>query len=290
MSVPVQNKEEQVNSPANLIFEKSGYGTQERQFVELWSRGDSTYRIRLERGGTRKIADERSPLRRAVAESSSETEVKPDVSAIAKDPAAIAFEKNFSATAETAEASLPSNATVRVPRNIRVEDGGIIYYVTMNFYEKHVLPHEWIASWSSNSLNAGAVAVRCYAIGRVNGRSPTSDYDICGSSDCQNFKATSSATSTDKAVDYTAGYVMLNANGNIASTEYSAENNSLDKDCGDGLRLQLAAVFMIRFVSVTRAQGMDEACVSGDQTDGIVDKMVFTRATGFGFLIITTLI
>src|SRR6185295_14848241 len=121
-----------------------------------------------------------------------------------------------------------------VPRNIRVEDNGIIYYVTMNFYEKHVLPHEWIASWSSNSLNAGAVAVRCYAIARINGRSPTSTSDICGDSGCQNFKATSSSSSTDKAVDYTAGYVFVNASGNIPSTEYSAENNSLDKDCGDG--------------------------------------------------------
>ena len=71
-------------------------------------------------------------------------------------------------------------------------------------------------------------------IARVNGRSPTSTSDICGDSGCQNFKATASSTSTDRAVDYTAGYVLVNASGNIPSTEYSAENNSLDKDCGDG--------------------------------------------------------
>jgi hypothetical protein len=139
----------------------------------------------------------------------------------------------------------PGSATIRVPRNIRVQEASnVIYYVTMDFYEKHVLPHEWIASWNSspggsNSLNAGAVAVRCYAINRVNNRAADSQFDICGDSNCQNFKPTSSSASTDKAVEYTAGCVLLNASGNVVSTEYSSENNSWKSatgnlECGDG--------------------------------------------------------
>ncbi|MGZ5567205.1 MAG: carboxypeptidase regulatory-like domain-containing protein, partial [Limisphaerales bacterium] len=212
-----------LNAPANLVIDKPGYRTEERQYLELSPRGDWTYNFRLERGTGTQTLDERSPLRLAIEQDSSDKIVA----------AAPTIAPEFS-TQTPQTPVIATNATLRIPRNIRVQDGTNIYYVTMNFYEKHTLPHEWIASWNTNSLNAGTVAVRCYAIARVNGRGPTTDYDICGDSNCQNFKATSSSTSTDRAVDYTYGYVVVNANGNVPSTEYSAENNSLGKPCGDG--------------------------------------------------------
>ena len=232
LHVPVQSEAEQETAPASLIFEKSGYQEQERQFLELWSRGDWTYNIRLNRGGGRQAVDERAERRQELREKETKTAISNPVQQ-SNDPT---IQQITPASEETSEgAASGSPGTIRIPRNIRVEDNGIIYYVTMNFYEKHTLPHEWIASWSSNSLNAGAVAVRCYAIARVNGRAPTSNYDICGDSGCQNFKVTASSTSTDRAVDFTAGYVLVNGGGNIPSTEYSAENNSLDRgNCGDG--------------------------------------------------------
>jgi peptidoglycan hydrolase-like amidase len=54
------------------------------------------------------------------------------------------------------------------------------------------LPSEWIASWGStgpgnsgtNSLLAGAVAIRTYAIGFVNNPA-SANYDICGTTTCQ---------------------------------------------------------------------------------------------------------
>jgi hypothetical protein len=213
-----------LRSPASLIVDQAGYRSEERHHLEVFARGDWTYNFRLERGTGAQLLDERSPLRLAI-----EQDPVAETTA-ASSPSLITPEF----LPKTPVPIVASNATLRVPRNIRVQDSTNIYYVTMNFYEKHVLPHEWIASWNSNSLNAGAVPVRCYAIARVNGRGPDTDYDICGDSNCQNFKVNVSSTSTDRAVDYTAGYVVVNSSGNVPSTEYSAENNSLGKPCGDG--------------------------------------------------------
>jgi len=214
-----------LQSPAILVVETPGYRSEERQQLELFARGDWTYNFRLERGSGTQALDERSPLRLAV-------EQDPPKETTQASPASTISPDSSLLTPKTP--IVVTNATLRVPRNIRVEDDTNIYYVTMNFYEKHVLPHEWIASWNSNALNAGSVPVRCYAIARVNGRAPDSDFDICGNSDCQNFKVNVSSTSTDRAVDYTSGYVVVNSSGNVPSTEYSAENNSLGKPCGDG--------------------------------------------------------
>jgi Stage II sporulation protein/Putative Ig domain len=133
-----------------------------------------------------------------------------------------------------------ADATVRVPRNIRVlgADGVTIDYVSLESYCRRVLPAEWIASWAAypggnHALNAGAVTVRTYAVGAIN-KPKTSTYDICGTTACQVYGPTTS-TYTDVAVNETASFVMVPDGGTIpaALTEYSAENNSLGFDCGD---------------------------------------------------------
>jgi hypothetical protein len=243
--VPVQSDEAQARAPANLVFDKPGYRTEERQHLELWSRGDWTYTIRLERGGGRHVVDERTLRRRAppadIRESgeplSSLTADLP-----ASDPAQgspmIEFSEGIGPSATAA-----SNTTVRVPGNIRVlrrlADGGTVDHVSLQYYARRVLPSEWLSAWAgytggSNSMNAGAVAVRSYAISRIHSAGPNSDYDICGTSSCQVYNSTTTTSSGNAAVNFTENCVMVNANGNIASTEYSAENNSIDRACGDG--------------------------------------------------------
>ena len=87
----------------------------------------------------------------------------------------------------------------------------------MNFYEKHVLPHEWLASWNITACNAGAVG-RALLRHRA-GQWPRADQRLAI------FAATATArisrprrrpARTDSAVDYTAGYVLVNGGGNIA--------------------------------------------------------------------------
>ena len=229
--VPVQTRSEASNSPACLVFEKAGYSRQIRLNLELWSRGDWTYRVRLAPGAEDQIIDENSERRREIRQSSNAATPS---SPTTPSPADL----SDTGVGVSPNGTSPANASVRVPRNIRVKtSSGAIDYVTMDYYVKHVLPSEWIASWGaisggSNSLNAGAVSIRCYAIAKIN--SPqSSTYDICGTSACQVY-GTQTSSYTDRAVNYTADYVLINSSGIIPSTEYSAENNSLGYSCGDG--------------------------------------------------------
>jgi hypothetical protein len=224
LHVPVQSRKEKLSTPASLIFEKPGYQTKERQYLELWPRGDSTYKIRLQRGTGREVLDERT-LRHNNSYDDDST-----VDSSNEKPAVVAKENSLF----TLQSTVASNATVRVPRNIRVEKQDIVYYVTFDYYLKHVLPSEWVRSWNTNSLNAGAVAIRSYAILRYENTDPSADWDICGSSSCQQFDPDDTATSTDAAIDFTENCVMIDSNEKIVSTEYASENNSLDKPCGDG--------------------------------------------------------
>jgi hypothetical protein len=199
-----------------LIFQKDGFQTQQRTEIELFPFGDWIYRIQLQPGeGVAQFTD------------------RPARTGVSAEP--------VTAESATAASTAPTNAIIpRVPLNIRVSHTNGIYYETLENYCKHSLPAEWIASWGaytggSNSLNAGAVAVRTYAVGYVN--SPRgADHDICASTSCQVYNPTLSNSRTDRAVDFTAGCVMVNANNAISRglTEYSAENNQLGMPCGDG--------------------------------------------------------
>lgn len=220
---------------ATLEFSKSGYQTQRREQLELWSRGDWTYRVRLARGEGSVIVDERGLRRRAPPAPAGAESPRP-----AEAPARSELEPPLAGAVikPLAGGAVP---TVRTPRNIRVllSDNTTIEYVSFDYYCKHVLPAEWIAGWAgyaggSNSLNAGAVAVRTYAIGYLN-NPRGSTYDICATTSCQVY-GSSTSTYSDTAVNFTADYVAVNSAGAIPSglTEYSAENNQAGLACGDG--------------------------------------------------------
>jgi hypothetical protein len=99
-------------------------------------------------------------------------------------------------------------------------------------YVRRGLDSEWIASWNTQSLRAGSLAYRSYGAWRV-AHPINANFDICSSACCQVNDA-GTHSSTDAAVARTPG-LMLSRNGSeVASTEYSAENNSWD-DPNDGL-------------------------------------------------------
>ena len=232
LPVPLQSAADAAADPARLVFEKPGYRAHERRHLELSGNGDWIYRVRLARGGGRAVMDERETRRW------SSHPRPPRVEPVAPAP-------RDEATPEPAAlfvpaATHPTNFTIRVPRTIRVLYTNVVFYESMEGYCKHSLPSEWIASWGaytggSNSLQAGAVAVRTYAIGFVNQPSAAS-YDICATTSCQVYNPSVSNTRTDAAVNLTAGYVMVNSAVAIPRglTEYSSENNQLGMPCGDG--------------------------------------------------------
>lgn len=103
--------------------------------------------------------------------------------------------------------------------------------MSLETYVKRGLNDEWIASWTADSLRAGAIAYRSYGAWHVaNPRSV--NYDICSSACCQ-VNDPDTSTSSSSAVDATAG-ILLTRDNAIFRAEYSAENNSWD-DPNDGL-------------------------------------------------------
>ncbi len=246
--VPVQTLAEATESPASLAFSQTGFRTEVHQYLELWSEGDWVYRIRLIPGAGKNTVDERQLRRRSHyplhVKGESATPAKPETPAAIRSASSTAgaIESDAGARAQNSFAPpLP-----RIPTNIRVlrQDGVTIDYISLQTYCQRSLPSEWIASWGStgpgnsgtNSLLAGAVAVRTYAIGFVNNPANAA-YDICGTTSCQAYNNTASDSRTTAAVNFTANYVMVEPGATRIAfklTEYSAENNSLGFSCGDG--------------------------------------------------------
>lgn len=244
--VPVQTLVEAQSSAAQLSFSSPGYITEDRHYLELWSRGDGVYRIRLNRGVGTTVVDERESRRRSHYPIATRDEAAERDAPSTESPL---LDPRGSPTPQAADSPVVMASTpvsVRVPTNIRVlrQDGVTIDYLSLQTYCQRSLPAEWIASWGSigpgnsgtNSLLAGAVALRTYAIGFVNNPS-TAAYDICGTTACQAYNHTLSDSRTTAAVNFTANYVMNQpgaARIGFKITEYSAENNSLGFSCGDG--------------------------------------------------------
>ncbi|NOS68970.1 MAG: hypothetical protein HOP33_03485 [Verrucomicrobia bacterium] len=250
--VPVQTLTEATNAPASLVFSRYEFRTEERQYLELSSQGDGVYRIRLERGADKIIVDERLLRRRSAYPVSVREEFPPpaELPPSLIQPEATTIE-SFMAQAVvdggiSTQQLASTTAHVRIPTNIRVlrQDNVTIDYISLQTYGQRSLPSEWIASWGSvgpgnsgtNSLNAGAVANRTYAVGYVNNPA-SANYDICASTSCPVYNHAFTDSRTTTAVNFTANYVMFQpGTGRVGFkiTEYSAENNQLGMACGDG--------------------------------------------------------
>jgi Tol biopolymer transport system component len=148
--------------------------------------------------------------------------------------------------AQTTQEEPIGTAGIAVPTGIRVGSNcsnGRHGCATTNTYslETYVqdgLDKEWISSWKTDSLKAGAVAYRSYGAWFVanpicpstNSSCPTV-YDICNSIYCQVFN-TSSQKSTVAAAQATAGVVLSSDGVNVFFAEYAANTNGLY--CPDG--------------------------------------------------------
>lgn len=251
--VPVQTPEDAAAHPAKLTFSAPGFVTEERCYLELWSKGDWIYRLRLNRGDGVKQIDERTLRRRSQypvatpesAPTETETVSKTEPTEIQSSPE-IQSVIGGTGIGSGVFPKVSTTVPVRIPTNIRVlrQDGETIDYISLLTYCQRSLPSEWIASWGSigpgnsgtNALLAGAVAIRTYAIGFVN-NPVAANYDICGTTACQAYNPTASDSRTTAAVNFTANHVMIQPGATrigFKITEYSAENNSLGFSCGDG--------------------------------------------------------
>lgn len=232
LSVPLRDSTGVPQRFASLHFQKSGYQDLKREYIELWSGGDTLYRIWMKPGKGTETIDERTTRRRMDEPSTPCTECDPQ-----EDDA-----QSVDPKPQPGDFSPQSPAPILMPKYIRVGRNCTsrtnctrVEVYTLDTYVKGVLPHEWYACWGNvaggmDSLRAGAVAARSYGVSFV--FSPaTSNYDICDSTSCQVFSEGQSSN-TNAAVDQTTRYVLLTSAGNIARSEYSAENNN--SGCGNG--------------------------------------------------------
>lgn len=117
-------------------------------------------------------------------------------------------------------------ATIRVWR--RALDGstascsGRVDVIPLEKYVKGVLPHEWIRSWHTESLRAGAIAIRTYAASWILNGGKYTCADLDDTTASQVYKDEFFAV-TDAAVDATASTFVMK-NGLPLFAEYSAEN------------------------------------------------------------------
>ncbi|MBA2362765.1 MAG: hypothetical protein H0V86_04460 [Chloroflexia bacterium] len=100
---------------------------------------------------------------------------------------------------------------------------GTVVNVDFKQYVKHVLPHEWFASWPQEALRAGAMAAKGYGWHQVarGGKWPSLGADVMDSQCDQVYDPTLSYASTDKAVDETWNQRMTR-NGAIHVAFYRA--------------------------------------------------------------------
>lgn len=119
--------------------------------------------------------------------------------------------------------------TIRVGLSCSCWNCSSVAVMSLETYVKRGLNDEWIASWRPDSLRAGAIAYRSYGASYV-GSGGT--FDICSTTCCQ-VNDSDTSLSTDDAVEATSG-ILLERNGFLFRSEYSAQNNSWD-DPLDGL-------------------------------------------------------
>lgn len=240
LQFPIHDLQGKAQPYATLALEKAGYRTLLLEQVALWSEGDWIYRLTMAAGTGIESRDMRSPRHREDAPKQPCEEC--DTPKSEPLPETPAERGNDFSPAAPAPIVLPKY--IKVGRNCTSRTncpGGVEVY-TIDTYCKGVITSEWYACWGNvrfgsesppagmESLKAGAVAVRSYGVSFV--YTPiNSTYDICDSTSCQVFTGNQSSNG-NAAVDATTRYVLLTSAGNIARSEYSAENNNAG--CGNG--------------------------------------------------------
>lgn len=127
-------------------------------------------------------------------------------------------------------------AAITIPTKIRVwrrslgstkSCSGRVDRMSLERYVRGVLPHEWIRSWKTESLRAGAIAIRTYAAAWIVRGGKYTCADVDDTAYTQVYKD-ATYPNTDAAVKHTEGLVLVKS-GKIVFAEYSAENGDPTK-------------------------------------------------------------
>ncbi|MGI8761733.1 MAG: SpoIID/LytB domain-containing protein [Jatrophihabitantaceae bacterium] len=155
-------------------------------------------------------------------------------------PAAPAYGDGVHIVKDTSGPSCSGYSSQTIPpSSIRVlVHGNPDRVVTVPFeqYVENVLPNEWVASWDSEALKAGAVATKSYAWFWVNHyggyyQSPSDCFDVTDDTNFQVYAANSALPQTDAAVEQTWN-VVARENQQVLQAAYQAYLSSPGEGCG----------------------------------------------------------
>ena len=138
--------------------------------------------------------------------------------------------KNNNASHELLTAAPPTgcktdgtNSTLPTTILVYRVSAGRVDRVAFKTYVKNVLPNEWVSSWPSASLDAGAMAVKSYgwywALHSTRQTGTGQCYDVRDDTADQVYRPSSAVASTSAAVDRTWGTRMTRS-GNILQAHY----------------------------------------------------------------------
>src|SRR6266850_4134764 len=226
--VPPMNPAEDVPGSDNLIVYMPGFKTYRRANVTI-AEGATHFIIDMSRGDGVTGMDDTHKLKLSPEQlKHTQTEV-PEIDDQQQAPERPGIR---------AEADQP--LAVAVPTSIRVGSNclsGRTSCTTFNVYSLDTyvgtgLDDEWFSSWNVDSLKAGAIAYRSYAVWFVY-HPISANYDICNTTSCQVHDPTDSSSRTISATNNTTGMMVTDSSGNNPFfAEYAAENN--DSACADG--------------------------------------------------------
>lgn len=106
--------------------------------------------------------------------------------------------------------------------------GRVLWVQTVPFetYVKDVLPNEWVPSWDTNALKAGAMAIKMFSW--YHHLHPVTidgfTFDVDNTTNFQMFKYLSGQPETNAAVESIRSYAYVKPNGEIVELNYRAGN------------------------------------------------------------------
>jgi hypothetical protein len=224
---PPVNPTEDLPKTDNLVVYSAGFKTYRVANV-LLTDGDAHFKIELEQGEGTIERDKGHKMLRS-AEELKNSQGRPQESA-AGHHLSPQRETTVEGVAQATSVAVPT--TIRVGFNCSCATCGSVQVYTLDTYVRLGLDDEWISSWNSNSLRAGAIAFRSYGAYHVY-HPRNANYDICSTTCCQVIDPNDSSVNTNNATSATSGIIVVNSAGTEPLfAEYSAENNN--NFCADG--------------------------------------------------------
>ncbi len=161
----------------------------------------------------------------------------------------------------------------------------VVNIVRLENYIVGVCSAEIPTNWPVETLKAFSVAVRSYAVSRLNGHGSI-NADLCNEADCQVFNGYGPATDRVwRAVEETCG-IIATSNGKLCGTYYSSSTGGCTANCTDVWGSSLSTYPYLKAVSTpwekysTYSRGQRTSTVTGTELYNLLVNNKYKELTG----------